>query len=236
MSPSNLGHFTQLPLGLMLRDDLTLASYHPGPNAEVVYSLQQTLAGKGEQFLFLCGGPGSGKSHLLNAACRMISDTSGRSAYLPMAEHREMTTEVLAGLETFDLLCIDDVHCIAGDAAWEQALFHLYNRIRDSGTRCVMSASVAPEGIEFHLADLHSRLQWGLVLALKPLDDRCKLSVLQLRAKARGLDLPDAVGEYLLKRYVRDVASLTALLEDLDWASLAAQRSLTVPFVRELLG
>ncbi len=236
MSPAKSNYFAQLPLGLSARDDCTLASFHPGPNAEVMFSLRQTLLGSGEQFLFLWGGSGAGKTHLLNGACREISDAGGRAAYFPLTECAEFSPDILDGLESLDLLCIDDLHRIAGDGAWEHALFHLYNRLRDSGTRCIMSAPVAPDGLVMDLIDLRSRLQWGLVLALKCLDDPDKLIALQLRAKTRGLELPDSVGEYLLKRYARDVSSLFDLLDDLDWASLAAQRRLTVPFVRQLLG
>ena len=70
----------------------------------------------------------------------------------------------------------------------------------------------------------------------RPLDDAGRLQVLQLRAQGRGFELPDETGVYLLRRYPRDLPALCGLLERLDQASLVAQRRLTIPFVKAVLG
>ena len=93
----------------------------------------------------------------------------------------------------------------------------------------------APSGLDFALEDLRSRLAAGGVFHLRELDDADAAAVLGLRAAHRGLDLPDEVARYLLARVPRDMASLCDWLDRLDAASLAAQRRLTVPFVREVL-
>ena len=89
---------------------------------------------------------------------------------------------------------------------------------------------------EWALPDLASRMSASLVLHLAPLGESDQIKVLRLRAKRRGLELPDDVGQYLLRRMPRDLRSLCALLDTLDMASLAKQRRLTVPFIRQILG
>jgi DnaA family protein len=147
-----------------------------------------------------------------------------------------LAPELLEGLEQQALIAIDDVQAIAGMPQWEEALFHLYNRVRDYGHRLVVSATVAPAGLTLTLPDLISRLGWGPVFQLATLSDADKRAALQMRARRRGLELGNEVAEYLLRRCPRDMDSLFSLLNQLDRASLVAQRRLTIPFVRELLG
>ncbi len=217
----------QLPLRIGLRDNATLANFYPGDNAVLIHTLQQTT----EPFIYVWGGAGSGKSHLLQALCH--AETT--AAYLPLGELRGFGPAVLDGLEAMSLVCVDDLQAVAADPGWEVALFHLYNRVREEGGRLVAAATLSPAALPVALPDLKSRLVWGPVFQLMPLDDAGKLAALQLRARARGLELSDEVGGYLLRRIPRDMHALFALLDRLDHASLAAQRRLTIPFVRDLL-
>jgi DnaA family protein len=141
----------------------------------------------------------------------------------------------LQGLHTRDFICLDDVHTVAGDTAWEIALLALMNRATDSGSRIIVSAGGAPRQCGIALADLESRLSQLPVFHLQRLADADRKRALQLRARYRGLELPDETAAYLLVRSKRDMRSLYSLLDKLDTESLAAQRRLTVPFVREVL-
>jgi len=85
------------------------------------------------------------------------------------------------------------------------------------------------------LRDLASRLAGGLVLTLQALTEPEQISALQLRAKLRGFDLPDETAAYMLRRLPRDMTSLYKRLDELDEASLVAQRRLTIPFVRGVI-
>ena len=142
---------------------------------------------------------------------------------------------MLEGLERADLVCLDDVDALAGAQEWEQAVFALYNGLREHGGRLLAAGPVPPAALPLELEDLRTRLAWGLVYQLQPLDDEDKLRGLQQRARERGLELPDAVARYLLQRCRRDMASLLHCLDELDRASLAAQRRLTIPFVKEVM-
>jgi DnaA family protein len=143
---------------------------------------------------------------------------------------------LLEGLDDLDWLCIDGLQFVAANSAWELALFALFNALRDKGGRLLIAANASPNKLPIALPDLQSRLNWGLALSIQPLSDEEKLAALQLRAKARGLDLSDEVGQYILHRAPRDMGPLFQCLNTLDKASLAEQRRLTIPFVKQVLG
>jgi DnaA family protein len=226
----------QLPLSLQLRASARFSSFVPGADGELLRQLQRIAAGTASGPLYCRGPGGSGKTHLLQACCH-ASDSAGRpAAYLSLREPGRLAPAVLAGWESFSLVCLDDIDAIAGASQWEEALFHLYNRLLECGQQLVVSAVAAPARAGFELPDLVSRLSAGLVYQLHPLDDDASLEALRRRARQRGFELPDDTGRYLLRRLPRDLPALMDLLERLDRASLAAQRRLTVPFVKSVLG
>lgn len=225
----------QMSLGLALRENATFAGFFPGGNLEVVQALQQSARGEGEPLIYLWGGRGCGKTHLLQAACHQAGERARAAAYLAMEQVGQLPVDVLEGLEELPLVCIDDIHLVAGRSEWEFALFDLFNRIRESGTHLVIAARAKAADLGLQLPDLRSRLGWGIGFQLHDLDDTGKLAVLRLHAGKRGLELAEEVGLYLLRRCARDMAGLMELLDRLDQASLAAQRRLTIPFVKSVL-
>jgi len=226
----------QLPLCLQLRPSALFSNFIAGSQGELVEQLQR-MAATGSPAQLYCGGAvGSGKTHLLQACCRYADDLGKTAAYLPMKDSRALSPELVQGWESYQLVSIDDIDTIAGHPAWEEALFHLYNRLMDQGGHWLASATAAPAQLTIGLPDLVSRLAAGPVYQLQPLDDEQRLAAMQLRARQRGFDLPEETARYLLRRVPRDLRVLMNLLEQLDTASLAAQRKLTVPFVKSVLG
>ena len=133
------------------------------------------------------------------------------------------------------LLCLDNLDAVAGNRMWEESLFNLFNRWKETSRgSLIMSASTAPRKLGLCLPDLASRLDWGVSFQLHELDDEGKLGALQLRAALRGFKLPVDVGRFLLNRLSRDMRMLLQTLDTLDNASLHAQRKLTIPFIKDL--
>jgi DnaA family protein len=225
----------QLSLAVHLRDDATLDNFLALPRVQPLLSALQTqLEPTGEAVIYLYGPAGSGKSHLLQASCHVAAT---ETLYLPLAELRQYpAAEVLQGVEHVDRVCIDDIHAVLGDANWELALFNLYNSAREQGCRLVVAGSAAPRSLAVNLADLRSRLSWGIVYQLTPGDDADKAAILQFRATRRGLTLPAGVASYIVSRAPRAMGPLLEILDLLDRASLAQQRALSIPFVKETLG
>lgn len=232
----------QLALALSLRDDATFENFYPGDNQPAVAVLEalvskqtEIVLGKKESVVYLFGQTGVGCSHLLQAACHRADAEGLLSTYLPMEEVMYLSPELLENLEHIDLICIDNIDLIAGNSVWEEAIFHLYNRLRESETSLVVSGKLPLQETPIRLKDLISRLSWGFVFQVKGLTDDQKISALQQRAHARGFSLPVQVGQYLLRHYTRTMPELFALLDKLDSASLIAQRRITLPFLKEVL-
>lgn len=225
----------QLPLDIGLDPGASFESYYAGANAQAVAAVAALARGDGDGFVYLQGEAGLGKTHLLQAACRSASEAGAAAAYLPLAQARSWSPEVLEGLEAMAVVALDDLEAVAELPEWQEALFHFYNRLRDAGGRLLVAARARPAELGYTLPDLVSRLQWGLLLRLQDLSDADKLQSLQLRARQRGLELPTETAQYLLVRAPRRLSALFALLDRLDEASLVAQRRLTIPFVKQVL-
>jgi DnaA family protein len=182
----------------------------------------------------LSGASGSGKSHLLLAACQLAHEAGRTVQYLPLKALREHAV-VLRGVAGSEFIALDGLDALAGDPEAEHALFDLYNRARAEGTALIFAAEAVPSQLPLSLPDLRSRLGACTQFALKSLDDVERREVLKKQASLRGIELDDTVLDWLFARYVRDLGALLDLLDRLDQASLAAQRRVTVPFLRSLL-
>lgn len=220
----------QLTLGLSLKEDATFSNFYPAKNQQLLSCLTDVTQ---EQFIYLWGAAGTGRSHLLQACCHQVAESS---VYIPLSEWQALSPDIFCDLEQLSLVCIDDVNAIKGQRDWEEALFHLYNRIRAAKTRLVVAANASPTQLGLSLADLSTRLAWGLVFHVEPLSDSDKCAALSMRAKQQGMVLSPDVGDFLLRHCPRDTKSLFDLLERLDELSLVAQRRLTIPFVKQALG
>jgi DnaA-homolog protein len=222
----------QLPLGVRVPAHAVFESFATGANSEILAVLRDSSATP----VWIWGARGSGKTHLLQATCAAAATVgSGTGAYFSLDPSLQLPPEALLGFERARVLCIDDVDRIAGDEAWERALFELFNAAGEVATKLIFAATVAPRRLDWRLDDWRSRAAACVVYQLQELDDAGRGEALRLRAAQRGLQLPQETCEYLLKRMPRDLPSLCKLLDELDEASLVAQRRLTIPFIRDAL-
>lgn len=226
---------SQLPLGFSLRDDATFDSFFSVNNIQVVNHLQNLVNGKSaESYIYLWGSGGSGRTHLLQAVCHAAPEQNLSAVYLSFCE--TIDYNILNGLENLDLVCLDDIDKIAGDKQLELAIFNLFNHLREANKKLIVVGNSPAAKLKIDLLDLRSRLTWGITYKVEPLSDEEKLAALKVRAEIRGMHLENTVGKFLLRRCQRDMPQLFSTLERLDRASLAEQRKLTIPFVKEVLG
>ena len=181
---------------------------------------------------FVEGAEGSGKTHLLLAACRAAHEAGRRARYLPVPAFVGALEAMFVGVEANDLVALDGIDAAADSRVDCEALFHAHNRLRDGGRSVIYSSRIPAGDARWALPDLRSRLGQCLRVSLDVLDDDGRREALKRRAARRGLELDNAVLDWLFRRVDRDLKSLTALLDRLDRAAMAAQRRLTVPFVR----
>ena len=223
-----------MPLGLRLPDKALFASFLPARNAEAVAHLARLAAGYGPALTWLCGPEGAGKTHLLQATCAAIG-ARARAGYLPLGEVASLGAGVLEGLTELELLCVDDLERVVGEDSWERSLFGVLREMEDAGARLLLAARSPPALLHWRLPDLGSRCAAAAVFQLRGLDEHEQQAALRLRARLRGVELPDETLAWLQRRFPRDMRTLYVLLDELDEASLAAQRRLTIPFIREVL-
>jgi DnaA family protein len=225
----------QLPLALRFPPDQRLDAYVAAPPGAIA-QLRALATQPGADWCYLAGAPGTGKTHLALGMCADAEAAGRRAAYLPLRTAAGRVHEALDALDGADVVALDDLDAVAGDRAGEIALFDFHNRMRAAGAALLYAASAAPDALALALPDLRSRLSQCTRVSLPMLDDAGRREVLRTRARRRGLAVDDAALDWLLRRVGRDLGGLARLFDRLDRASLAAQRRLTVPFLREALG
>jgi len=222
----------QLPLSVRLHDRALFESFLPGANAVALAQFVALTAAPRPGLTWLYGPEGSGKTHLLQALCARAGVAA---AYVPLPQLLSYGAAALADWHEARWLCLDDVAAVIGNLEWERALFAAYRDCEERGASLLMAARAAPPELPFALPDLASRCAAGQRIALRALDEDEQCAALQLRARQRGVELPEESARYLQRRLPRDMGSLFAVLEELDDAALTEQRRLTVPFIRDVL-
>ncbi|MBK6601796.1 MAG: DnaA regulatory inactivator Hda [Betaproteobacteria bacterium] len=221
----------QLILELAGPAPATFDNFVAGRNAELVAALRAVAAGgAGDTGFLLWGAPGAGKSHLLRAVVAAVRARGAQAALFDTPGALAAADPDLLGRHA--LVAVDNVETAGADA--QARLFTLFNVLRAAGGRLVVASAVSPAALPLR-ADLRSRLGWGAVQEVLPLDDAGKPAALIAWARQRGFGLSDEVIAYLLAHGRRDMTTLLATLEALDRKSLAAKRPITLPLLRAWL-
>ena len=121
---------SQLVLPIRLGDHAVFETFHPAGNEIAVEYLRSLPDNERNHGAWIWGAPATGKTHLLQALCERYGD---RAVYVPIRNHSHASADILEGLASRDLVCIDDIHLVCGRVAWERALFALLNTIFDNG-------------------------------------------------------------------------------------------------------
>ncbi len=226
---------SQLSLGLELNYSKTLDSFYPGSNLELVKAIEALLQGQSENFIYIFGPLGLGKSHLLQAACHEAKRLCVSALYFSLAEVVLHPEAALENLEDLSLVCLDDLDAIAGNPEWEEKLFHLFNALRAKGHHLLVAATRPARDLPLTLEDLKSRLSWGLTFKIHALTDHDLSQAFLARAQWHGLVVPPDVIEFLMNRLPRSTQGMMDVFDRLNAASMIEQRKLTLPFVKQVL-
>ena len=160
-----------------------------------------------------------------------ISGSEPKFIYL-WGENGSGKSHLLSACEAIGARVVDDVHLLDNDV--QIALFNTYNQLKEAGNILITAGLHAPTQMGLR-DDLATRLAWGLVYQLHPLNDDEKATALKQHAKERGMKLPDEVTDYCLRFLRRDLATLMAVLDALDKWSLTEKKPVSVPMLRKLL-
>tara|TARA_B100001769_G_scaffold16142_1_gene10902 strand:+ start:34 stop:741 length:708 start_codon:yes stop_codon:yes gene_type:complete len=226
---------TQIPFKFDNFKKRDFDSFFQGENKDLLYFLNTMIKTRGNNSIYIWGPQGTGKTHLLQAACKQANEMDWHVTYIPLEQYRDFSIDILDGLGKLDLVCIDDLEFIIDNIEWQQRVTLLFNEIRDNKNSIIISSKISPNNIKIDLDDLKSRLVWGHVFKIKAADDELKIKILKKEANERSFNLNDDVVEFLIRRSNRDLTSLIEILDEIDRSSLAAKRKITVPFVKELI-
>ena len=205
-----------------------IGNFLVGRNGELIGALTRFARGDdGETGLLLWGGAGAGKTHLLRAALALAAERGIDTRFYADPQAVAVDPESAQGLVAIDR--VDDADALAAGR-----IFTLYNRMKEQGGR-LLAASRSPLGDLPLREDVRTRLGWGLVYEVLPLQDEEKAAALATYAAQRGFPLSSEVIDYLLHHGRRDMRSLVATLAALDRLSLAAKRPVTVPLLKQWL-
>ena len=214
-----------LPVGLT--DYPSFSNYLPFQNHHTVEELINFLGHDRASICYIWGPSGSGKTHLLYASCRITP----ASVYIPLLD-LQLQPEMLDGLESYNLVCVDDIHSVATQLHWEKRLFSLFEELKARSNRLVVSSNTPVNMLNFSIDDLRNRFSSRQVLKLQSASEKEKIEILIDRAARRGLRIDESVVHYALKRYSRDMHALVRLFYRIDSKSLEQKSKITIPFLK----
>jgi len=225
----------QIALPLSLDRQFSFENFVAEHTDLILSSLQALILGNGEIQLGLWGAAATGKTHLLNASADFARNNGVLLQIYDGVKLRQCDADEFEGFSHCEVLAIDNLDAIAGNAAWEACFYQVINRCRDGEFRLLFSLTDKPAALATHLDDFRSRLQWGLLLQLPQVGDAEIRQILRRRAQLLGIDLSDEVISYLMNHRARDLGEQIGILRRLDGISLSQQRRVTIPLVKQVL-
>jgi chromosomal replication initiator protein len=238
-----LGHATRRARDLSYETGLnpahTFDSFIVGSSNLLAHAASKSVAdnpGNSYNPLFLYGGVGLGKTHLLHA----IGNLSLRSTPAVLYVSSEtFTNDLINAIRTHstddfrakyrdnvDVLLIDDVQFIAGKESTQEELFHTFNTLYEAGKQIVISSDRTPRAISTLEERLKSRFEWGLIADIQPPDYETRTAILRAKAEARGLSIPPDVLDFVAEKFQNNVRELEGALNRI----VAHARLMDVPF------
>ncbi|MDP5241318.1 DnaA regulatory inactivator Hda [Uliginosibacterium sp. 31-16] len=225
-APCSPAPMHQLTLDVRPEVPATLDNFVVGENAALLAALRRQIAARDGSWLYIWGAPGTGRTHLLQAAIAE-SRASGRpSARLPADQGGmlQMEPDLLVALDDIDQL----------DADGQALLFRALIQAREAAGSLILAGNAPPQHLVLR-EDVRTRIGQALIFEIQPLDDDAKGVLLIQHAVARGIALDADIVEYLLRHGRRDAHWLMGVLDELDDASLTQSRPVTLPLLREIL-
>lgn len=196
--------------------------------------------------LFLYGGVGLGKTHLMHATAAAMREKFPRKRVLYLTAEKFLyqfiralrAQETVAFKELFrsvDVLLVDDVQFLCGRDATQEEFFHTFNALVDQGRQVIVSADTSPSDMDGLEERVRSRLGWGLVVELNPTNYELRLSILEAKAAEIGFEVDRKVLEFVAQRIVTNVRELEGALNRLAAYSQLGGRTVTIETVQDAL-
>ena len=236
-------------LGAGLDPRYTFANFVVGKPNELAFAVARRTAETATVAfnpLFLYGGVGLGKTHLMHAIAWHIreQDPSRNVVYLSAEKFMYRFVQALRFRDTMsfkeqfrsvDVLMIDDVQFISGKDSTQEEFFHTFNALVEDGRQVIVSADKSPTDLEGLEERLRSRLGWGMVADIHPADYELRLGILQAKAERARIPVPDKVLEFLAHRISSNVRELEGALTRIAAHASLVGREISIDSAAELL-
>ncbi len=232
-----------------LNPRLTFDTYVVGSSNQLAHAAAQAVAkmpSRSYNPLFIYGGVGIGKTHLMHAIGRSLLDHYGGLNVIYTSSERFMN-EMISSIKldrmplfhrhyrTADVLLIDDIHIIAGKERTQEEFFHTFNELYDHSKQIVISSDSAPNQLSGLVERLRSRFEWGLMVDVQAPDLETKMAILDKRAEAEGAHLPQDVRIFIATKTKSNVRELEGALTRLIAVSSVTGQPITLAMAQQTL-
>jgi chromosomal replication initiator protein len=238
-----------LVVGARLNPDFSFASFVEGKSNQLAKAAAHQVAenpGRAYNPLFIYGGVGLGKTHLMHAIAHLIKerDSEARIAYIHSErfvgdmvralQHNSMS-EFKTAYRSLDALLIDDIQFFAGKERSQEEFFHTFNELLEGQHQVILTCDRYPKEVEGLEERLKSRFGWGLTVAVEPPELETCVAILVTKARASGVELPEEVAFFIAKRIRSNVRELEGALRRVIANSRFTGRAITLEFTKEAL-
>ncbi len=236
--------------GLGLNPRYTFENFVVGPSNRHAHAYSLAVAdspAKAYNPLFIYGGVGLGKTHLIQAICNLIISKSATGPKICYISSERFTNELIDGIQrhstsnfrqkyrSVDVLVIDDIHFIAGKESTQEEFFHTFNTLYDAHKQIVFSSDRPPKEIA-HLQDrLVSRFGWGLTTDIQPPDLETRVAILKKKIEREPVAVPDEVIFFIAQLIKTNVRELEGALIRTIAYSLLEEEPITLGLTKEVL-
>ena len=220
----------QMGLPLSLNSKMLLSNFIGKKNQQVLDFVNQLLTQKSSAVVFISGAKSSGKTHLLQGCAFGALGRQLNVVYIDIKQ--DLPEEVIADLRSIDWICIDNIDYLSD--IQQQAIFDLYNRIKPTNTKLIVSANSLPSELNL-LKDLKTRLSLAVIFTLETLNDEQKIVIIKRKMADKNIKIEDKIYHHLFKYLSRDLSDILSAISILDEVSLQQKSNISIPFVKQTL-
>ncbi len=238
-----------LVVGARLNPDFCFATFVEGKSNQLAKAAAQQVAenpGRAYNPLFIYGGVGLGKTHLMHAVAHLVRvrDGEARVAYVHSErfvsdmvralQHNSMN-EFKTAYRSLDALLIDDIQFFAGKERSQEEFFHTFNELLEGQHQVILTCDRYPKEVDGLEERLKSRFGWGLTVAIEPPELETCVAILMTKAQAASVTLPEEVAFFIAKRIRSNVRELEGALRRVIANSRFTGHAITLEFTKEAL-
>jgi chromosomal replication initiator protein len=236
-------------IGSRLNPDFTFSSFVEGKSNQLARAAANQVGenpGRAYNPLFIYGGVGLGKTHLMHAVGNLIRERNP-AARIAYVHSERFVSEMVRALQhntinefkqtyrTLDALLIDDIQFFAGKTQSQEEFFHTFNALLEGQQQIILSCDRYPKEVTGLEERLKSRFGWGLTVAIEPPELETCVAILMAKSQAAGGDLPEEVAFFVAKRIRSNVRELEGALRRVLATSRFTGRPVTLELAREAL-